>query len=347
MPFKSRGASIPAAIGASIWGPLATSALIDTGGGSTLNLNAAGRAASTVFTVPRDGTINKVGVRVTVVNGVPPTFRFGIVTVDAATGRPTAVGAGGSAEELFAPTATGWLWVTLSTPAVLAAGAVVAAQIREGPVPPDAVNRINVQAGKGLRQTGARLPHIVFNPAGWTAGEGIGVAALYNDGTPAIPSLLDNSVAYNTTSANDEFGALFSLPFDAVCTGAVFGYGLGVGSDHNIVLYDAASNVLRQVVVSAAQLTGVTTINATMFRWAPLNLSALTNYRLTARATAGVASDVHMPFAQVNEAASRLWWPEGPRWALTSRDAGGAWNATEPLKVPMMALLLSSMSVPA
>jgi len=328
------------------WGPVSSPwALRPNVTITTVAFSDALRQASTILYAPKAGTINRVGILITAATALaPPAYNWGIVTVDAA-GRPTAVPFGGSALESFAPPAlgTGWLWVTLSTPAVVAAGDLVAARVAAGGTAPDGTHNFTgrVQTPCSMN-TGA--PSTEHFTAAWIKSSSLGVAALYDDDTPAIPSVVDNqSASFNTGSNPNEIGALLSLPFPAVCSGAFTTYSGGNTADFKVTLYDDLDNVLGTQTVDTSQASIAGLDYVVQVQWDPVVLKPATNYRLTIAPT--TANNMRTGIARTFEATSRAFWPEGARWQRTSRAAPGAW-AQDPLQLPMMGLMLSNISVP-
>lgn len=322
------------------WGPLADpQSIID--GTDTLVLNDADNSCGTVVRLPKLGIIDKIGVNVTEFTGAPPQYRVGLVTVDTF-GNPTTTGYGGSAEQLWQPTGTGMVWITLSTPAtVVNIGDVVCARIRPGNTAPDASNHIHVLRAITIVDD-SRGPHNMNYQITWSVGNGVGIGAAYSDNSVALPlaSGTTTGVFGNDHSPN-EWGCLFQVPFDCICIGAKLQYRLAsaTNSDFSVRLYDASNTVLAQTLMDVSQLKASTDDMGSV-KWAPVNLTRNTNYRLAVAPT----SANHISITQLvgYDSASRLWLNEGSRWQSTTRTGAGSWSQQD-ANLPMMCITLSDI----
>jgi len=306
------------------------------------HLDDADDSIATAFIVPKDGTIDRIGCYVRALVGNPPEYNVGLMVVTNATGFPdTTTNYGGSATEGYDFAATGWVWITLTTPAVVAAGDYVAACVWPGVVAPDGGNYVAVEwydgAGGGWQ---ADMRYWLY-AAAWSGSYGWAVAAMYDDGEVAIPAIVGNTYAtIHTGTAPDEIGCRFTVPFNCTCVGASVGINPAANADFDVCLYDAADVLLgsNAVDVSERQANSYYTH---VVQWDAVNLTAGATYRVTILPT--TANNGYALAFTLNELASRYWWPEGRRWQQTERTDAGAWTDT-PLKLAMLALNLTSIT---
>jgi hypothetical protein len=325
-----------------VWGPAAGMRVVPTNAESTFALNDNNNSVSTRFVVPRDGTIDRVGVYVTAVTGSPPAYKVGLVTVDTS-GGPTSTAYGESALQSYTFSSTGWVWVTLDTPAECTAGDLVAALIA-----PDLADG----TPSGADCITVRDPAIVTNtqtPSDprysnifWSAQAGLTLGVMYDTGVVALPAVTAQYLDYDSASTPDEAGALVQLPFDASCTGAVICVRPeSVIGDFTVRLY-SGSSVVASWSADASQHGG--NANQILFiSWDAVSLTANTDYRLVVLPG---ANDVDLTMIYCNETASRTWFCEGTRWQMTQRTDAGAWTETA-TALPMMALILDSFELPS
>lgn len=325
-----------------VWGPIASIPMSDAAE-LTFALDSATRSVAQLFRAPKDGIINKVGVYVSAITGDPPPYNVGLEGVSDGSGDggyPSGVAFGGSALKSYDFTATGWIWVTLDTPAAVSAGDLVAARVKPGGVAPDGDNKVTVVYiyGRPLQMRRA----MIYSVASWTAYSGHNMGAMYDDGTIAMPAITGVSYTFNTGSTPDEVGCLLQLPFAAQCVGALaYIYAAGYGRDFTLKLYDAAGAVLTSLAFDISKEWSIGR-SLWLAAWDPVSLSALTDYRLTVLPT--TEFDITLAVVTVNEVASREAFMEGIRWWQTSRVDAGDWTE-DTLKLPMLALLLSRITV--
>lgn len=326
------------------WGPL-SSIFSTMSAQNTLNLDDADNSVGLVFRVKKAGTINKIGINVTEFTGSPPQYNVGLVIVDNS-GNPTTTAYGTSATQLWQPTGTGMVWITLATPAVVAnvnIGDVVCARIWPGASAPDGSNHIHITREFPLLKA-ARIPHVMVYTVAWAASSGFGITVAYSDDEAIFPLANDgNTGSFNINSDPDEIGCLFQVPFDCICVGAKFrfrGY-IATVADCNIKLYDAADTVLATVFIDESNIkTALDEQQA--IKWAPITLTANTNYRLTMQPTS--VNGTGMTQLTCYDAASRQAIYEGSRWQRTHRTNAGAWTQ-DATKLPLMALILSDITI--
>ena len=311
---------------------------------ASMSLNDADNSVAMVLSVPRDGTIDKIGVNVTTLTGNPPAYNVGLVTVDTG-GYPTTTAYGGGAITENDFTGTGWTWVTLGTAAVGTAGDIVAARVWPN-LTAGTPNASNYAAVSRYPTPGQwKHPQTFYYTTGWLRYTALSVGIMYSDGSICLPSITSGHVSYDTGSDPDEIGVLFQVPFACVCVGAVI-YIMpeAAAADFTITLYNAANDVLATITADQSQtLQSSTSPLLLPVYWDAVTLAADTDYRLTVLPTS--TSNVSLSVVTVNEVASRSWWPEGARWQQTGRTDAGAWTETT-TKLPMLGVILSSFDLP-
>ncbi|MDP2663734.1 MAG: hypothetical protein Q8R28_23710, partial [Dehalococcoidia bacterium] len=292
--------------------------------------NDADNAIALVLSLPKGGTITKVGAYCFGVTGDPPPYYIGIFTIDPTTGLPTTTPYGGSSgTDTVDFTAAGWVWVTLGTPAtVVNAGDLVALILKPTATAPDAGNCAIVKSS-AIRGLGGP-PRGLQWTASWAGLTTINAMALeYSDGAVAGIPLI------NTTSVGDLFGPLtdpdeqgnqFTVGIDMSCVG--FEYVLvGTPSDghYTIRLYDAADGILGTYDVADEDEPGGASANIRKDWAAPVRLTAGATYRIAIEAISGSANYGFYQY-RVESANAKSAFQEGSRWQATERQNHGAWS---------------------
>jgi len=328
------------------WGPAAGFGTVPNEWSYTLDDS--DDAVAAIFRVPKDGTLEKIGVYVQAVNGNPPPYHLAFYVVTGAgipdTATPTLYG--GCAVKAYDFTVPGWIWVTLDTGANANAGDLVAAVLKPNPAdPPDGANNIEVRRRVGTPDESWRGIQQTYYTTSWQAsGAGLSLGVMYTDNSIALPSHKELWRDIDTGTDPDEVGALFQVPFDCQCTGAfVSVYPEVAGSDFTVKLYSAADVVLASLAVDASQADADTTRAIVLVMWDSVNLTADTNYRLTV--LPGGLQDVQVASVETNELASREWFMEGERWQETRRADAGAWSE-DATRIPIMGLWLTQITLP-
>jgi hypothetical protein len=317
-----------------VWGPATLPIAVYTGGIVTQALNSATIYMRMRCVVPKDGTLDKIGIYIHAITGNPPAYSLGLYDMADSL-------YGGSAAEAYEYTATGFVWVTLSTPATASAGDMIDVKIAAGGTPPDASNCVTVRYQTSPLTTRLPISHRYIGFLSETVGNQIGLA--YSDGSIAYPggvSMLPLSMHTGTTP--DEGGALFQIPFACECAGVLLPASFFSNSDHRVRLYSAADAVLGTTPLIDASYVGTTGYYVYHFE-EPVSLAADTNYRLAVLPAAAHAMSITV--LTFDAVASRRWWPEGERWQLSTRTDAGAWTETD-TALPMMALILSEITLP-
>ncbi len=315
-----------------VWGP---SNMLDfTANGTTaVALNDSDNACMSQISIPRDGTIDQIGIHVSVFNGTPPAFNVGIFNLTTGGDPDTASAYGGSAVHSWTPGGTGFVWVTLATPATANAGDIVALYLYPGGTPPDGTHNISVIWRWSSDGNSQNLPRGSFTSS-WTKGAQRygGLAARYDDDSvvefvPPIIAIAET--AYNTGSTDDEIGCIFQLPYAMTCTGAQVALALAADTNTaDVILYDSANNILESVSLTGKHTTSsAATPRTVLVHWSdPVSLSANTDYRLVVKPTS--ANNVEIWEFEFPDAESRVAVLEGSRWQHTRRADAGSWTNT-------------------
>jgi hypothetical protein len=290
-------------------------------------------AVRTRFSVPKDGTLSKIGVHVHAVTGNPPAYQ--VIFKDLANNAY-----GGCAAQAIDFTVTGFQWVTLATPATAAAGDYVQAVLEPTGTAPDAANCISVRE-TFMITNGFTLPKSYDFTGAWNERGLFCLGVLYDDDSVALPGLSSAGADIDNATTPDEMGGLFTVPFACKCVGARISVDpAGTPSDFVVSLLSAADAVL------ATKTWDATYENAGgyyVFGWDEVSLALATSYRLTIAPNSG--GNIGPTIAYCDAVASREWFSEGVRWQLTERTDAGAWTNTN-TAVPIFALILSEITLP-
>lgn len=297
---------------------------------TTIVLDAAGEKRALVFSLPKAGTITKIGFHVSAVT-TSETLRVGLETVGA-DGLPTGTQFGGSAVGTQVSPAGGTSYaVALATGATVAAGDVgdlVAAVIQFDSATGN-LRLGSVSSANG----GSRLPYGVnHDGASWAKSDGAGFSILwaeYSDGSVEdIGTMVGISGAhsFNSGSSPDEYGARFTLPIAARVWGIWFVGSLPAGADYELVLYEGTT--AHRTRAHDGDQSGGTGIFANYVHIArfetPLDLAANTEYIAALRPT--TATSLTLRYMDVLAAA--VWdGLGGSACHQAHRTDQGAWSA--------------------
>lgn len=290
----------------------------------TYALDDADDAIAMTFLAPKTGTISKIGFYVTAVTGSPPSYQAVLNTIDAS-GKPSGSLYGGSAAETVAISATGWTWITLSTPGSATAGDPVAAVLKPTGTAPSAANCITASYGSiGVHGYGSMR----FTTA-WGSSTGSGIMAIqYNGGDVFGLALTTDAIAasFANDDTPDEIGAKFIAPFDATLHRAtIYAYPVNFDGTAAIVLYDGADNTLATWTITDAdhaKWTGGVTLQAA----AGIGLTGGATYRITIKPSS--TTNVALFRYKFESAAAKLFAPWAGSFSATERTDGGAWTDT-------------------
>lgn len=189
----------------------------------------------------------------------------------------------------------------------------------------------------------AGLPYVDLNTGAWTKSTSSPIMALkYDDGTyPPLgyvwPLKVYTTVSFNNASTPDERGMLVNLPI-TVEVGGVW-LDADTDGDFDLVVYDSGGSVLTSASVDkdarSSDVFGITHV-----QFAPVTLTAATDYRVVVKPTSGTSLTV--AYVDVESAARLevLWGHQG--CAYTERTDGGAWTNTA-TRHPVMGLLLTGI----
>jgi len=320
-----------------LWGPASLAPWSRGGWDIDYDLDDSDDKVAVTFIVEKDGTIDRIGFNIAVFNGSPPDYQVSLETVDD-NDCPTGTDFGGSAPGTFSPTGTGWLWVSLGTPATVAVGDRVAAVIGPTASVPSAANSIDIISA-GVGAPNFYLPEVKYFTTSWiTRHEIPPIAVRYTDDDVsglAAESLLGET--FTSAEGPDEMGCKFTLPADMICYGVRAGFQSCVGS-YDMKLYSDTDVLLASISVELDKSSNLTQD----FFWDAVSLPAGT-YRLTVCSTSSTFSvtPARITFPDTD---SRDWIPEGTRWSGTERAGAGAWT-DEALEVGYMALWINSITL--
>lgn len=311
------------------------------------DLNGANLAAAAIHSCPRDGTVTAIGVDVLSITGNPPPYSVALTGLNAF-GQPDLLPFGGSAIEAYDFTATGMVWVTLTTPAAVTAGDLVAACVWSGGVAPDAGNCIETVFWPAVAGYYQEIPRENDrNAVGtWSLVNGplTGLAFRYSDGEivgEAAEGWMTDS--YDSADTPDEIGAVIELPFSGTCYGCRVGI-MDIGgytASWTACFYDSGDNLLASVPVTDANYVDWASGYAEAdLHWTPVEVESGT-YRLTIRADH--ATETIAPYGFTFDSAADRTSPwEGARWQKTERTDGGSWTDTD-TELPWMGLWFSEL----
>lgn len=330
-----------------VYGPAAyggdwrTPVTVDAFAGYTLN--DADNAVAQLLSLPKTGTITHVGLVITAIVGSPPSYTIALVALGG-DGFPSAGNYGGSTPGTLTPSATGWVWIPLATPASAQAGNMVAAIIKPGGTAPNSSNYISVPYQGAMGGGIANVGIMRFSTA-WLSLSGLGpMAVRYDDGTiwglAASQYSPNSNIATNTNP--DEVGNLFSLPCSAVCTGArVAISSTGSNAPFQVRLYDASDAVVASATVT--DIDHVQDYGLIDLFWDPVSLPA-GNYRLTVLPTSTTTIRVGgLQFISADARKAPIL-PAAGNWQRTHRTDEGAWTKVD-TDLMYMALHLSQITV--
>lgn len=314
-------------------------------------INADGRKIAFVFQVPKTGTLDLVEFRTGTVGG-PPSIRVSFQDIDPATGSPdgtqdqyrditvstdawhvpgvmTSDGTDGGTKRSV--TVGDWLGVVFEFASFTAGHFLNLSYFQTYSV-----------ASQGAFVDGSWTA--TFNGTTWSKFVSAPILALkYSDGTYApisswtYPINTISTVAINTSTTPDEIGLRFQFPFACQVSGAWMRGDLGNVAD--LILYDAADNVLASFSHDPDIRVAGGGINK-FWRFAPVDLSANTTYRLILKPTSTSSVSLYtMNLANANHLQAI---DGGTEWYYTSRSDAGAWTDTNTRR-PFMGLQVSGV----
>jgi len=295
-----------------------------SGFGTTLVIDASGEKAAAILTVPENGSITHVGIRVHAVT-TPQTLRVSLQTFDAATGDPTGTLYGGStAGTQAAPAALTSYRVALGTPATAVKGNRVAVVVEF-----DATVG-NVTLASVTQLTIFSYPYLDLFTGSWTKAAGWPCVYLdyggtvYDCGTAPYSGITQTTI--NSGSTPDEYAAKIVVPFPCRVVGfKSLGTPATTSADCDYVLYDSGSTAIASRSFSAKCVPVVSgTRVVSDFFDAPVNLAAGATVRLGIRPS--TAGNVNVTYFDMPTATAMDAIPMGQGASFSSRADLGAWT---------------------
>ncbi len=293
---------------------------------SSLTLDASDEKVAFVFTIPKSGTISKLGFRTGTVT-TAQTLRVGLYTVDSS-GNPTTTQYGSSAYGTQSSPASNTAYtVSLATPATATRGDKVAIVIEYD----STAGSLAVFCQQyGYNNYGNYLSE--FKDPTWTKSTKNAVHWIeYSDGsyypiTWFAASVMSGNYLYNSGSSPDEYGIKVRMPF----SGLLYGVGIniyGAMGDYSIKVYDEFSNLLGSQAYGGYWTSIGSSIGYAVIIFAsPIKLRAGRVYRVTMMPDS--ATNVRLYYATIlpATAAGMDGWSGGQDVVQTSRTDGGAWT---------------------
>jgi hypothetical protein len=306
----------------------------------TFVLDAANEKAGMIFTVPKAGTISKVGFTTrTVTTGATVDVRIETVGGDGfPTGTLWATNTNG-AQVIADANDNTWFLKSLTAGAVVAEGDIIAVVV----VTPSGGN---MEIGRA-RFDEYMFPYTAHFTSSWAKATNTGtplVALEYNDGSYGVadgvyPITSITAVSYNSGSTPDEKGLILSLPFKCRAIGAWAKCSPTAGGTMRYKLYDSdGSTVLAQTPSLDQDIILSTDGNNYHCRFtSAVTLQKDAAYRLTILPE--TATDVQPMGFGVNAAAIMDSFCGGQNIHLTTRTDGGSWSQTATERLAMGLLI--------
>lgn len=307
-------------------------------------LDAAGEKGAYIITPPKSGSIRKVGTR--------------LGTVTTATNLDVRI------ETVASRFPTGTLWGT-NTNAILASGSLSSNAYIEATLTADAVvteediiavvfapaGTPNIGlGGVTTGQISPQLPYMAHFTASWAAiARDAMLTVEYSDGScyemaNTWPVSFFSNITANTGTTPDEIALKFTLPFTAqiggfwVCTDML--------ANFDVVLYDAADNVLESVSVDFAIANFVTGTARSPYRrrFTTKQLARLGSaYRLAIKPT--TVTNVVIPAITIPHVQKMDQLQGGQNMHQSVRTNAGAWTDST-LERPLMGLIIDGINMP-
>lgn len=255
---------------------------------SFITIDAAGEMAASIFRVPANGDITKVGIYVGFVSTSKP-LRLSLQTVDATTGLPTGTAYKGSGIAVQASLTTNTFYIlTLATQATSAVYGDLVAIVAEW----DSVDYGNCRIMLSSASTYSAWCGNKLGGGAWAKTNYSPFGALeYSDGsyyhTPGVVGCIPDTVSFNVDTAGaDEYGNVFNLPFDFTLRGFAFSAYFLAALTYELCYY-TGSTLVEAVALLASATDGYASSYG--WRYIPLSMDYLisknTSFRLTVRPT--------------------------------------------------------------
>ena len=286
---------------------------------STTTVTATNNRRAQIFEVAKSGTITHISVSLGAVTG-GQTIRVSLQTVGT-DGFPTGTLYGGSGAGTFTPVANSVNTATLSTPATVASGTMVAVVVEW-----DATVGTSVTLNYMVLALG--LPNAATYTTVWTKTGSLPLAfsLRYSDSSEVginIPVSSWSTITFNSGSTPNERGNMFRLPYGARISG-LWLYGTMPAAPFDIVLYDASNTVLASKTYNSTYPG----LGIYQFQFdSPVDIAANTWYRATLKATSATNAALREAIFISREVMESL--SGGSDFYSTSRTGSGAWTDTD------------------
>jgi hypothetical protein len=316
---------------------------------TSYTLDALSEYVAFVIQAPKAGTIDRIHFFAGTVTADGDGLRCRIETVSGTNGNPSGTLVGGSSEVTHVTTtANSWNRGTAGLNAVVTEGQDIAVKL-SSPAAGTTFNGVirgNFNGGKGPGVDPANLlaPYLVNAiPTATKGAPSLMCFALeYDDGTcafidAAAPLSAVAGVSINTTTTPDERGNLFQVPVPIRARGVYHNVQGGL-ADFDVVIYDAANNVIASSSVDK-DINRVLSIGSSVRRFtAGVSLAANTNYRVVLKPTTTTSITVYEMTVDTSLGGVRLRdamclssWKKTVRTdgATTGGTLGDGWTQTD------------------
>ena len=311
---------------------------------TTYVLDASGEKAATIFQIPADGNITKLGFRTAAVT-TGDTLKIGLYTVDAS-GDPTATAYKGMVAGTQAVLATEdntYFNVTLGTQATsVVKGDIVALVIEYNSYVAGSMVLTGLAATVGF-------PYGDLYTASWAKQNTLLFATIEYTGGVYYPTLGilpasegAGSIAYNLNTATfDEYGIRINIPVPARAVGIWVALALAVGADFEAILYEGTT-ALKTVTYDGDM--AVTAGGRLLFLFFPTtqDLTANTDYYIAIRPT--TTNNVTFYSFTASSVAAAAQFHGGAGAYRVKRLNQGAWNVSETTIIGQMGIILDAFS---
>lgn len=254
----------------------------------TMVLDGSTDAAAALLQANKAGSIDRLGLCITAVDGTPPTYDIRLESLTA--NEPSGSLIAANTNKTFTPVATGWTWYTMTAARTVAEGDKLAVVVNYNTGTIDASNRITVPHYMNLTNFNWPYGSDTTTLASWTERPGPPIiAARYSDGEVVLGSMpftgQPSANTFDNADTPDEIGIKWVQPFTGDCVGASLAVfrPAATGSTFDIVLYDSADNVLASFSGVEA---GSTAVNRRVrCFWDGVTLTSGETYRLVLKPT--------------------------------------------------------------
>jgi hypothetical protein len=318
-----------------------------------ITLDAASEMCANIVQAPVSGDITTVLWRTGTIGAGTFTLKVGIQGVNAATGNPEGVYLASttiSSSIIF----SGTIYETLlDAPLTVSRGQMLAVVFEITAYTSGSIQISNIwQGGDSIWSVWQRpytfkflggVPSKSNNPIQI----GLKIGSTYHSCGGFLPAFRGGN-AFKSDSAQDEIGNAITLPWGANCEG-VWVRTANTADDFDIVLYDAAGDVLRTITVDKDQLAGTTGGVYLFDSTAALVAGQL--YRVVLKPRTTTANNAGMYYHTFLNATVFASLPGGASIYGTARADGGAWtdynNVTNGFIRQCIGFVLDGIDIPA